>query len=346
MLSSLNTGLHQAFAADPSVILLGEDVLDPYGGAFKVTKGLSSAYPDRVWTTPISEAGIVGIASGLALRGLRPVVEIMFGDFLTLAADQLINHAAKFRWMYNDQVRVPIVVRTPMGGRRGYGPTHSQTLEKLFLGVPGLRVVAAAALGDPGELLRRLVLESEDPLLFIENKLLYAQAIFDESRSDEHTLQISWENGELEAATQHPALTLLPATPVYTLRLRGAPPPVLSVAAYGYMAELARQAMLKIAYEKEIFIELVVPTQLAPVQVKSISSSLRSTGKLLILEEGSLTSGWGAEVIARLVESGGLGASNIRRLAALDLPVPASGVLESTVLPGMDAVIGVIEKML
>ena len=93
--------------ADERVILLGEDVLDPYGGAFKVTRGLSTAFPERVLTTPISEAGIVGIASGMALRGLRPVVEIMFGDFLTLAADQLINHAAKFRWMYNDQVRVP-----------------------------------------------------------------------------------------------------------------------------------------------------------------------------------------------------------------------------------------------
>ena len=128
--------------ADERVILMGEDILDPYGGAFKVTRGLSSAFPDRVLAAPISEAGMVGAAAGMALRGLRPGVEIMFGDFLTLAADQLINHIAKFRWMYNDQVRVPLVVRTPMGGRRGYGPTHSQTLEKLFLGIPGLTVLA------------------------------------------------------------------------------------------------------------------------------------------------------------------------------------------------------------
>ena len=138
VLDALNAALHRACAADERVIILGEDVLDPYGGAFKVTRGLSTTYPERVLTTPISEAGIVGVAAGMALRGLRPVVEIMFGDFITLAADQLINHAAKFRWMYNDQVRVPMVIRTPMGGRRGYGPTHSQTLEKLFLGVPGL----------------------------------------------------------------------------------------------------------------------------------------------------------------------------------------------------------------
>ena len=113
VLESINQGLHGAMAADPRVMVLGEDILDPYGGAFKVTRGLSSAWPDRVFTTPISEAAIVGLATGLALRGMRPVAEIMFGDFLFLAGDQLANHAAKFQWMYNDQVRVPMVVRAP-----------------------------------------------------------------------------------------------------------------------------------------------------------------------------------------------------------------------------------------
>jgi pyruvate/2-oxoglutarate/acetoin dehydrogenase E1 component len=345
VLAALNAGLHQAFAADPGVILLGEDVLDPYGGAFKVTKGLSSVYPERVWTTPISEAGIVGVASGMALRGMRPVVEIMFGDFLTLAADQIINHAAKFRWMYNDQVRVPLVIRTPMGGRRGYGPTHSQTLEKLFLGVPGLRVVAVSALGDPGELLKRLILEGEDPTLFIENKLLYALQVFSESDAEELSLETDWGSGEKESAAQLHSLIRQPPMPAYRLSVQGAPPPVLSVAAYGYMAEMARQAMVKMAYEKEIFIELVVPTRLAPVQVGAILDSAINTGRLLVLEEGSLTSGWGAEVIARLAESSDQRTAKIRRLAALDLPVPASGALESAVLPGMDALIATIQKM-
>ena len=119
------------------------------------------------------------MAAGMALRGLRPVVEIMFGDFVTLIADQLINHIAKFRWMYNDQVNLPLVVRTPMGGRRGYGPTHSQTLEKLFLGTAGLTVLAPNSLGDPGRLLTYSVLESQDPILFIENKLLYLLTVQD-----------------------------------------------------------------------------------------------------------------------------------------------------------------------
>ena len=120
------------------VILYGEDLLDPYGGAFKVTKGLSTKFPDRVLPTPISEAAMIGMAGGMAIGGLRPIVEIMFGDFLTLCADQIINHASKFRYMYNDQVCVPIVIRAPMGGGRGYGPTHSQSIESLFKGVPFL----------------------------------------------------------------------------------------------------------------------------------------------------------------------------------------------------------------
>src|SRR4030042_7079068 len=173
VLESLNTALLRAFSDNLNVYLLGEDILDPYGGAFKVSRGLSTNFPERVLTTPISEAGFVGVAAGMALRGLRPVVEIMFGDFISLIADQMINHIAKFRWMYNDQVRVPLVVRTPMGGRRGYGPTHSQTLEKIFLGVPGLRVLAVNNFIDPSALLADTIINTQDPVLFIENKLLY-----------------------------------------------------------------------------------------------------------------------------------------------------------------------------
>src|SRR5262249_30025105 len=132
VLASLNAALRAAMA-DERVMVLGEDVRDPYGGAFKLTRGLPTQFPDRVIETPISEAGIVAVATGLALRGFLPVVEVMFGDFLFLAGDQIVNHAAKYRTMFNDRVRVPLVVRAPMGGRRGYGPTHSQSLAKHFL---------------------------------------------------------------------------------------------------------------------------------------------------------------------------------------------------------------------
>ncbi len=332
VLERLNTALHQALAADERVYVLGEDILDPYGGAFKVTDGLSSAYPDRVLTTPVSEAGIVGVATGMALRGLRPVVEIMFGDFTTLIADQLINSAAKFRWMYNEQVRLPLVIRTPMGGRRGYGPTHSQTLEKLFLGVPGLRALAPCALGDPGELLKDAILKEGDPVLFIENKLLYLH----------RTLPIEGDpDFEIDLANE----TGMALEPTYRLRVRGAPPPALTLAAYGYMAGLARQAALRLAYEAEIFTEIIVPTLLAPFRLDPLIESAARTGRLLAIEEGTRALGWGAEVVSQAAEALGARLLAARRLGAADTPVPAAETLETAALPGLDSIIETARAM-
>jgi pyruvate/2-oxoglutarate/acetoin dehydrogenase E1 component len=334
VLKSLKRGLQRAISQDASVYLLGEDLLDPYGGAFKVSQGLSSAYPERVITTPISEAGIVGVGAGMALRGLRPVVEIMFGDFLTLAADQLVNHAAKFRWMYNDQVRLPLVVRTPMGGRRGYGPTHSQTLEKMFLGAPGLRTLAASHIGDPGELLEKAIRLGEDPHLFIENKLLYPLSLLDPSQTEELDIETICLPGKY-----------LPTAPTFRVRLRGAPPAGLTLVAYGYMAELARQALLELAYQEEIFTELLVFTQLAPFELGPLFESLGHTGKLLAIEEGSLSLGWGAEILARSAENLGTGLKATGRVAAREHPIPASPPLEAETLPGIEAICRVARKL-
>jgi pyruvate/2-oxoglutarate/acetoin dehydrogenase E1 component len=335
VLEALNVGLHQAFSVDESIYLLGEDILDPYGGAFKVTRGLSTAFPNRVLTTPISEAGIVGMAAGMALRGLRPVVEIMFGDFLTLAADQIINHAAKFRWMYNDQVRLPMLIRTPMGGRRGYGPTHSQTLEKFFLGVPGLRVLAPCALrhpssGGPSDLLTRTLLATEDPVLFIENKLLYLQPVQDESSLGEFEMKLLSPEG---------------APPAFSLTIKSSPPPTLTILAYGYMAELARQAALRLAYEQEIFTDLVILTQLAPFNIQPVLSSLHRTHRLLIVEEGTLTLGWGAEIAARSAEALGNTLAACGRVAAQEVPIPSSGPLEAQVLPGVADILAAASRL-
>jgi pyruvate/2-oxoglutarate/acetoin dehydrogenase E1 component len=334
VLDSLNAALHHALATDENVFILGEDLLDPYGGAFKVTRGLSTDFPGHVLTTPVSEAAIVGVAAGMALRGLRPVVEIMFGDFLTLAADQLINHVAKFRWMYNDQVRLPLVIRTPMGGRRGYGPTHSQTLEKLFLGVPGLRVLAPCALIAPGELLLHAILDDEDPVLFIENKLLYLLPIQDINSLGDFTLNQA--NASLSTIPSVSPLSPSLYAPTYTLSFRDAPPPTLTLVAYGYMADLCRQAALHLAYEDEFFAELVIPTQLSPVEMAPIIDSVRKTHRLLVVEEGSYTLGWGAEILANAAETLGVNLHVARRLAGWDLPIPASIPLESAILPGVE----------
>jgi len=170
----INAALHDAFERHDDVFLIGEDLLDPYGGAFNASRGLSTRWPDRVITTPISEASLVGIAAGMAIRGQRPIVEIMFGDFVTLTLDQVVNGVSKFREMYNDQVTVPLVVRIPMGGRRGYGPTHSQSLEKMLVGVPNIRVVATGECHD----LRALVnaaIDDDEPVFLVENKVQYGR---------------------------------------------------------------------------------------------------------------------------------------------------------------------------
>ncbi len=330
-------------AADQRVYLIGEDLLDPYGGAFKVARGLSTTFPERVISTPISEAGFTGLAAGMALRGLRPVVEIMFGDFVTLIADQVVNHIAKFHWMYSggkppeEQVRVPLVIRAPMGGRRGYGPTHSQTLEKLLLGVPGLRVLAPCALGDPGQLLRRAILEDDDPVLFVENKLLYLLPV--QELDDTGEFEICRHLPAPEQAESGRALVTASYAPTYTLAVRGAPPPSLTLAAYGYMAELARQAMLRLAYDHEVFVELVIPTQLAPFQVDEVLASAGRSGRLVTVEEGTYNLGWGAEIVARAAEALGPRLRAVSRVAALDLPVPSSGPLEAVILPSVEQIV-------
>ena len=321
VLESLNQALRSCLADSADVRLLGEDILDPYGGAFKVTRGLSSEFPDRVITTPVSEAGIVGVGVGMALRGLRPVVEIMFGDFVLLAADQLVNHAAKLRWMTGDEVRVPLVVRTPMGGGRGYGPTHSQSLEKHLLGAPGLRSVAATALGDAGMPLRTSVLADDDPVLFIEHKLLYGSALLPAGVGADFEVQASEDR-----------------YPVYRVRVAGAPGPSLTLASYGYPAEQARLALKALAYEHEVFAELVVYTQLSPFDARPLRESLGQTHRLLTVEEGTRTLGWGAEVVASGLEAHGPGL-RAARIASLDLPIPAARTLEAAVLPGVESIV-------
>ncbi len=313
-LERLNHALHHALETDERVFVLGEDILDPYGGAFKVTRGLSTKFSQRVLTTPISEAAILGIANGMALRGLRPVVEVMFGDFITLMADQLINHASKFRWMYNEQVRVPVVVRAPMGGRRGYGPTHSQSLEKLFLGVPGLRVVAPNCLGDPADLLEHAIRHDDDPVLFIEHKLLYTRQMLTLGKGE----LVDWEIEK--SAGAYPTFTLCTAESAQ-----------LTIATYGYNFELALAAANELMLEHEIFAEIVLFSQLSPFELSALFDSVRHTRRLLTVEEGSISLGWGAEVAAQTAEA--LPGTTIKRVAALDLPIGNSKTIEDAILP-------------
>lgn len=306
-LKSLQTALHDTFRRDETVFLLGEDVLDPYGGAFKVSKGLSTAYPDRVLTTPISEAAITGVAAGMAMRGLNPVVEIMFGDFLTLCTDQIVNHIAKFRGMFNDQVRVPVVIRAPMGGGRGYGATHSQSIEKIFLGTPDIRIAAPSHAHDPGAMLAHAILQDQEPVLFIEHKQLYP----------------------LNLVTAGGALSLrysdeIPHYPTALLANHGAARPDVTLIGYGGASRLLVPLMEDLAKE-EINLDAVLPASLKPLPVETLVEAAARSGRVVIVEEGTEGFNWGSEVAAILYEHlhGRLQAP-IRRLASADGIIPAS----------------------
>ena len=321
VLESINQGLHSVMAADSRVVVLGEDILDPYGGAFKVTKGLSSANPDRVYTTPISEAAIVGVATGLALRGMRPVAEIMFGDFLFLAGDQLANHAAKFQWMYNDQVRVPMVVRAPMGARRGYGPTHSQSIEKHFMGVPGLWVVAPHILGDPGRLLRQATLEFDAPVVFIESKTCYGRAL------------VSAVPGMTSTVIADEASPF----PTVVLRHDRSEAADGLLWCYGGMVPHCLEAVQHLKDAEGLHLDLVVVSQLSPVPATHIERVVGDgdTSLFVYAEEASAEHGWSAEILAqvqRLLETTERSGRHVR-IGGAHTPIPSSRVLEMDAVP-------------
>jgi 2-oxoisovalerate dehydrogenase E1 component len=327
---ALNGGLHEIFEARDDVYLLGEDVLDPYGGAFKVTQGLSTRWPERVLTTPISEASLFGVAGGLALRGYRPILEIMFGDFIALGFDQIVNGISKFRAMFDDQVTVPLVVRTPMGGRRGYGPTHSQSLEKLLLGVPGIVVVAPSECHDLGALLAEAV-EDDEPVFFVENKLLYGRP---NRRPDDGYVD---EFRCLESDGRYPALTFTG---------NGFAGGEATLVTYGGMLPVALEAARDLILEHELFTEVIALGQLLPLDLEPVLASVARTGSLVTVEEGTLTAGLGAEIAARVqAEAWDDLRGPVRRVAARDGIVPAARTLEDEMLPGAADVVAAVMEL-
>jgi 2-oxoisovalerate dehydrogenase E1 component len=321
--TALNHTLGSLLRTDPRVILLGEDLHDPYGGAFKVTGGLSTEFPDRVISTPISEGAITGAGIGLALAGHRPVVEIMFADFLTLCLDQLCNHAVKFPALA-PEVRVPLVVRTPVGGRRGYGPTHSQCLENVFAAVPGLTVVYGSPRHDVGRLLTHAVQHWPHPTLFLEHKLLYGET------------EAPLDYAELPVDPRDAGGSLFP-----TLR-RGSKQPDLTIIAYGGMVPVAEAAAIELEEDEELEVELVVPAQLAPLPGHALAAALADRSRVLIAEETVAAFGVGAEIAAVLLEAGFAG--RLARVGARAPAIPAARSLEAEVLPDrarvVDAALG------
>jgi pyruvate/2-oxoglutarate/acetoin dehydrogenase E1 component len=328
-LTSLNKALFRIFEADSRVYLFGQDLLDPYGGAFKVTKGLQAKFPDRVYTTPISEAGTTGVACGMAMRGFKPIVELMFGDFITLACDQIINHAAKFGQMYNHQVSIPLLIRTPMGGGRGYGATHSQSLEKIFLGIPGIKVIAPSHFHDPGALLENEIQRQVSPTLFIEHKLLYPKEIFKGS-------------AELSIETRFD----LEGYPVSCVRNFSEGNPDVMIISYGGNSILIETVLRKMAPE-EIKILACFPALISSVPISVLKDLIEDCGNIILIEEGTGLFGWTSEVAAQLYYHFSDKIDRpIQRLCSLDSIIPSSKILESQVFPNEKNLIEIIEGLL
>jgi 2-oxoisovalerate dehydrogenase E1 component len=322
----IREGLLQNMRRDPRIVLLGEDIRSPYGGAFKVTKGLSDEFSERVLNTPISESALVGAGTGLALGGFLPVCEIMFGDFLTLAADQIVNHAAKFELMYNGQVRVPLVIRTPMGGRRGYGPTHSQSLEKHWLGIANTQVLALHDRYDPALVYDQLFSTSASPALVIENKRLYASRLSSQAPAgfvQEHTVES------------------FPVT-----RIRPLAPPDVTVFCYGGMLPYAVEAAIDAFVEEEIPVEVICPLRIYPLDPRAVIESLGRTHLLVIAEEGAGFAGAGAELLAQLAEHDPSLLRRVKRVCAPAAAIPACGPLEERILPSSGAIQDAIRSVM
>lgn len=300
--------LAEEMARDPTVFLMGEDV--SHGGYFAVTAGLAEEFLGRVLDTPISEYAIVGAAVGAAMCGMRPVVEILFSDFLTTCMDPLVNQAAKLRYMSGGQYALPLVVRTPGGAGLGMAAQHSQSLEALFTGIPGLIVIAPSTPFDAKGLLKAAI-RSNNPVLFFENKLLYLQT------------------GKIPEGDY--------VVPIGVADVKR-PGRDVTVVAIGSMVPVALRVADELAQEG-IEVEVIDPRTLVPLDLATILRSVMKTGRLVTVEEGALNHGFGAEIAARVAETipHRLKAP-VRRVAALDIPIPYARPLEQMAVPSEEAI--------
>ena len=316
---ALREALAEEMSLDRRVILIGEDI-GVYGGAFGVTRGLLEKFGhERIIETPISENSFVGMAIGAALTGLRPVVEIMFMDFITLAMDQIVNQSAKLRYVLGKQAKCPIVIRTPAGGGRCYGPTHSQTLTAWFVHTPGLKVVAPATPADAKILLKSSI-RDDNPVVFVEHKLLYPI------------------KGHVPAKIR----TVEPLGHAKCLR-KGTD---ITIIAWSWQTQEALQAVDELALHG-INAELIDLRSLKPIDIETVVESVKRTHRVLITGEEPPMAGVASEIAAQIFEHvfDYLDAS-IRRLCCPDTPMPASPFLEKIAIPDRQKIVHAVLEMM
>lgn len=331
MVEALRDGLRVALRSDPSVFLIGEDLGIPggFGGGFTVTLGLSDEFGhERVMDTPISEIAIIGAAVGAALVGMRPVAEMQYGDFLFCAMDQVINQAAKMHYMSNGQVWVPLVLRLPVGAS-ARGAQHAQCSEAWFMHTPGLKVACPSDPYDAKGLLLAAIRDN-NPVVFLEHKLLYGgKGGRKESSSAARGVEVP--EGDFEVPLGSVAV-----------KREGSD---LTILANMLMLHRAMEAAEELE-RRDIHAEVIDLRCLVPLDMKTIVASAQKTGRVLIVEEDNLTSGWGAEVSARLSETAFFYLdAPITRLAAPDTPAPTAPVLEREYVPSVKRVVDAAVKL-
>ena len=315
---ALRDALREEMQRDADVFLIGEDI-GVHGGAFGVSRGLLDEFgPQRVVTTPISEAAIVGAAVGAAVVGCRPVAEIMYMDFITIAMDQIVNQAAKMRYMFGGKARLPLVIRTPGGAGRGNAAQHMQSLEAWFVHVPGLKVAMPSTPRDAKGLLKSSI-RDDNPVIFVENKLLYAT-------------QGEVPHGEY----------LIPLGQAEIKR----PGRDVTVVATSRMVLLALSVAQHLA-EEGIEVEVIDPRTLVPLDIETIVESVKRTNHVLIVHEACERCGVGAEIVAQIQERAfdWLDAP-IKRLANPNVPIPFARNLEALAIPDEERIAAAVRELL
>lgn len=313
---------YRSFIENNDAVFIGEDIADPYGGAFKVTQGFQSSHPHNIYSTPISEAGLVGLAIGMDLDGCNSFAEIMFGDFIVNSMDQIINNASKFHHMYGKQISCGVTIRTPMGGRRGYGPTHSQSLEKFLLGIDNTLVAAVTSLCDPHDLLTNLN-NVNCPKIVIENKTDYSSPLYNVG------------NEFLFEKVGGPLGTIR-LTPV------GATPSLL-VVTYGYLGRLIADNYFKIFRETDCVFTLVNPQLLHPIPFGHFEKLATNIKRVLVIEESSAGFGWADGIAAMISEL--KDKIQVSRLSADPVAIPSNREIEEYNIVSVKKIIDAIRAM-
>lgn len=317
-LDALREAMTQEMRADPCVFLMGEDV-GVYGGAFGVTRGMLEEFgPERVRDTPISEAVIAGAAAGAAIMGMRPIFEIMFMDFVAISMNQLVNQAAKMRFMFGGKVSVPLVMRAPAGSGTGAAAQHSQSLESWFVATPGLKVVAPSTPYDAKGLLISSIRDN-NPVVFMEHKLLYRVT----GPVPEESYAIPLQKAEVKRSGKH-----------------------VTVIAISIMVQRALEAA-RILEKEGIDLEVIDPRTLKPLDCETINASVTKTGRVLIVHEAPITGGFGGELAAMIAGGEAFDRLDapIRRLAGKDVPIPYNRLLEKAAVPQVEDIVGAAREL-